>query len=43
MLFCESPECQLELLVLVDVAPAEWRLAAAAEQTAAESAQGKLD
>ena len=43
MLFCESLERQLKLMVLVDAAPAEWRLAAAAEQTAAESAQSVLD
>ena len=42
-LVCESLEGQLKLLVLVDAAPAEWRLAAAAEQTTAESAQSVLD
>ena len=43
VLFCKSLEGQFKLLVLVDAAPAELRLAAAAEQTAAESAQNELD
>ena len=34
---------QLELLVLVDAAPAELGLAAATEQTAAESSECELD
>ena len=38
VLLCESLESQLELLVLVHAVPAELRLAAAAAQTAAESA-----
>ena len=43
VLVCKSLDGQLELLVLVDAAPAELGLAAAAEQTAAESAQSVLD
>ena len=43
LLFCKSLEGQFKLLVLVDAAPAELRLAAAAEQTAAESSQSVLD
>ena len=43
VLFFKSLEGQLKLLVLVDAAPAELRLAAAAEQTAAEGAHRVLD
>ena len=43
MLFCESFEGYLKLLVLVHAAPAELGLAAAAEETAAKSAQSVID
>ena len=43
VLFCKSLESHFELFVLVDAAFAELGLAAAAEQTTAESAQSFLD